>query len=316
MLADAGVDVVLNLTSHSAHAEVTAEALRAGKHVHSEKPLAGNYPDARALLDLAETNGVRLSCSPITFMGEAQETAWQVIESGAIGTVRVVYAEVNWGRIERWHPAAAPFYRVGPLVDVGVYPLTILTAMFGPARSVSAYGRVVLPDRTSASGDRFRVETPDFGVAMVELGSGPVVRLTTSFYVGQHSRQGGIEFHGDTGSLFLESWQRFDAGVHVAEFAGSYQPVTPVATPFPGTDWGRALGELADAIRDERPHRTQADHAAHVIEILDAIALSTADGRTVPVTSTFAPVARPWIRDRRAGRGAPGARRRRAPRDR
>ena len=211
VLADPDVDAVINLTSHGAHADVTAQSLQAGKHVHSEKPLAGSYAEARRLLELAEASGVRLSCSPITFMGEAQETAWRMVSSGAIGVVRIVYAEVNWGRIERWHPAPAPFYGVGPLVDVGVYPLTILTAMFGPARTVRAYGRVVLPDRTSASGEAFHVETPDFGVAVIELESGPVVRLTTSFYVGQHSKQSGIEFHGDGGSLFLESWQHFDS---------------------------------------------------------------------------------------------------------
>jgi predicted dehydrogenase len=293
LLADPHVDAVLNLTSHGAHADVTAQSLQAGKHVHSEKPLAGSYPEARRLLDLAEEHRVRLSCSPITFMGEAQETAWRLVASGAIGTVRVVYAEVNWGRIESWHPAPAPFYGVGPLVDVGVYPLTILTAMFGPARRVTAYGRVVLADRTTLTGESFHVDTPDFGVAVIELESGPVVRLTTSFYVGQHSKQAGIEFHGDAGSVHLDSWQHFDSKVEIAEFGGAYEPVTPAAPAFVGTDWGRSIAELADAIREGRPHRAGADHAAHVIEILDAIAASTAGEGTVPVMSTFAPLTPP-----------------------
>jgi predicted dehydrogenase len=293
VLADSQVDAVLNLTSHGAHADVTARALQAGKHVHSEKPMAGSYAEASRLLELADAHGVRLSCSPITYMGEAQETAWRLITEDAIGTVRVAYAEVNWGRIESWHPAPAPFYGVGPLVDVGVYPLTILTAIFGPARSVTAYGRVVLPDRTTAAGEPFHIETPDFGVAVVELESGPVVRLTTTFYVGQHSRQGGIEFHGDTGSLHLESWQHFDSRLEMADFGGSYAPVTPAVQPYHGTDWGRAVAELADAIHEGRPHRASAAHAAHVIEILDAIAASMAGAGTVPVTSTFVPPAAP-----------------------
>ena len=293
VLAEPGVDAVVNLTSHGAHAGVTARALEAGKHVHTEKPLADSYPEAQALVELAETHGVRLSCSPITFMGEAQETVWHAIVSGAIGVVRVVYAEVNWGRIERWHPRPAPFYAIGPLVDVGVYPLTILTAMFGPARSVTAYGRVVLPDRATGAGERFTVETPDFAVAAIELETGPLIRLTTSFYVGQHSKQRGIEFHGDAGSLFLESWQEFDARVEIAEFGGSYEPMPPLRPAFRGTDWGRALAELGDAVATGRPHRPAAGHAAHVVEILDAITTSMAESRTVPVTSTFVPPAPP-----------------------
>src|SRR6185503_813257 len=117
--------------------------------------MASSYDEARDLVELAEASGVRLSSSPITFMGDAQETAWRLIASGAIGTVRVAYAEVNWGRIETWHPRPEPFYRIGPLADVGVYPLTILTAMFGPARRVTAYGTILMPDRVSATGEPF-----------------------------------------------------------------------------------------------------------------------------------------------------------------
>ena len=42
--------------------------------MQSAEPLAGDYPSARTLVDLAADRGLRLSCSPITFMGEAQET--------------------------------------------------------------------------------------------------------------------------------------------------------------------------------------------------------------------------------------------------
>ena len=129
VLGDPDVDAIVNLTFPAAHAEVTTAALNAGKHVHSEKPLAWNYAAARSLVDLADDRGLRLSCSPITFLGEAQQTMWRLAESGAIGSVRVAYAEANWNRIERWHPRPEAFYGIGPFADIGVYPLTILTAM-------------------------------------------------------------------------------------------------------------------------------------------------------------------------------------------
>ena len=138
---------------------------------------------------LAADRGLRLSCSPITFMGEAQETMWRLVEAGAIGRVRVAYAEVNGGRIESWHPHPEPFYRIGPFADVGVYPLTILTAMFGPARRVTAFGTIVFPDRKTMSGEPFSPASPDFGVAVVELENGTVVRLTANFYVGHHEAE-------------------------------------------------------------------------------------------------------------------------------
>jgi predicted dehydrogenase len=292
LLADPDVDALVNLTSHGAHADVTAAALAAGKHVHSEKPLGGSYAEALSLVELAEAHGVRLSCSPITFMGEAQEEAWRLVAAGVIGTVRVAYAEVNWSRIETWHPRPEPFYRIGPLADVGVYPLTILTAMFGPARRVTAYGRAVLPDRVTLDGTAFTVGAPDFGVAVVELEDGPIVRLTTSFYVMQHSRQRGIELHGDDGSVFLSSWQEFDAALEVVQDGG---PVEAVALDgaFRGTDWGRAVAELASAVTEDRPPRASGAHAAHVVEIVDAIETAVAEERPVDVRSSFPRVAAP-----------------------
>ncbi len=286
LLSDPDVDAIVNLTSHGVHADVTSAALVAGKHVHSEKPLAGSYAEALSLVETAAAYGVRLSCSPITFMGDAQEAAWRLVAAGAIGTVRVAYAEVNWSRIETWHPRPEPFYAIGPLADVGVYPLTILTAMFGPARRVTAYGRTVLPERTTLDGDPFTVGAPDFGVAVVELEDGPVVRLTTSFYVMQHSKQRGIELHGDEGSLFLSSWQEFDATLEVVRNGG---PVEPVALDdaYRGTDWGRAVAELASAIAEDRPHRASGAHAAHVVEIVEAIETAVAEGRPVDVRSSF-----------------------------
>jgi predicted dehydrogenase len=206
-----------------------------------------------------------------------------------------VYAEVNWGRIETWHPRPAPFYAIGPMADVGVYPLTYLTAIFGPARRVTAYGQVVYPDRLTTSGEPFTVGAPDFGVALVELADGTIVRLTTSFYVAQHSKQKGIEFHGDDGSLHISSWQDFDATVELAPYGGPYEPV-PVPNAFRGVDWGRALDELATAIAEQRPHRATGAHAAHVVEILDAVETSRHESRTVELTSSFPQPARPVTR--------------------
>jgi predicted dehydrogenase len=288
VLGDPGVDAIVNLTFPAVHAEVTTAALEAGKHVHSEKPLAGNHATARTLVDLAADRGLRLSCSPITFLGEAQQTTWRLVRSGEIGRVRVAYAEVNWNRIESWHPRPEPFYRIGPFADVGVYPLTILTAMFGPARRVTAFGTVVYPDRRTMSGEQFTPEAPDFGVAVIELENGTVVRLTANFYVSRQTKQSGIELHGDTGSVYLSDWLLFDATVELARFGEPYRAV-PVANAFPGTDWGRALDDLSAAIGSGRPHRATGEHAAHIVEILDATARSITEGRAIDITSSFAP---------------------------
>lgn len=289
MLEDPAVDIVVNLTAHFAHHPVTTQALEHGKHVYSEKPLAVTTAQARGLVDLANEKGLRLACSPFTLAGEAAQTAWKLIRDGQCGKIRVAYAEVNWGRIESWHPAPGPFYEVGALFDVGVYPLTILTAIFGPAKRAQSYGKVLYPDRLTQEGEPFHIDTPDFAVTLLEMADGTVVRLTTNFYVGHHNKQTGIEFHGDKGSLYLSSWQNFDAQVEFADYDGEYMPVPFLRPPSEGTPWGRGVAELASAIQENRPHRFSGEHAAHVVEILNAATESMQDGRRVEITSTFTP---------------------------
>lgn len=289
MLADDRVDIVINLTIHTAHKAITELCLNAGKHVYSEKPLAMTAAEARSLVQLADKKGLRLGCSPFTLMGEAQQTAWKLIREGALGVVRVVYAEVNWARIETWHPEPQAFYEVGPLFDVGVYPLTILVSMFGPAKRVQSYGTVLYPRRVTKTGAPFEITTPDFAVTMVELADGTVVRLTTNFYVGTHNKQTGLEFHGDKASLHLRQWQDFDSPVEVSEFNQRYEPVELLGEPARGTPWGRGVWEMARAMQDNRPHRFTGEMAAHVVEILEAASASMKDGHPVELASTFTP---------------------------
>jgi predicted dehydrogenase len=289
VLADARVELVVNLAIHHAHHAITKACLEAGRHVYSEKPLAMTPEEADELVELARARGVRLGCSPFTFLGEAQQEAWRVLRSGRLGRVRVAYAEVNWGRIESWHPAPTAFYEVGALFDVGVYPLTILTAFFGPARRVLAYGTVLHPERVTKRGEPFRITTPDFVVALVELEGGVVVRLTTNFYVSQTAKQTGIEFHGDDGSLHLRSWQDPHAPLEFAPFGRPYEPLP--SFPDRRMEWGMGVREMAQAIREERPHRATGEQAAHVVEILAAAARSLREGAAVEVRSSFEPPA-------------------------
>ncbi len=294
LLADPAVEMVVNLTIHHAHHAITRQCLEAGKHVYSEKPLALRPEQARELVTLAEARGLRLGCSPFTWMGEAQQTAWAAIRAGKLGTVRVAYAEVNWGRIETWHPAPAPFYEVGALWDVGVYPITLLTTFFGPVRRVLAYGTVLFPDRTTKEGLPFHIETPDWVVSVLELADGTVVRLTTTFYVTPRGLQRGIEFHGDAGSLHLGSWQDFDAPVTFAPFGQPYEPL-PLLREAAPIRWGFGAEEMALALQAGNPPRASGAQAAHVVEVLAAIADSIAVGGTVAVHSTFAaPAPLPW----------------------
>jgi predicted dehydrogenase/sugar phosphate isomerase/epimerase len=292
LLADPSIEVVVNLTIQPAHVEVVTRALEAGKHVHSEKPLAPTYAEAGRLVALADARKLRLSCAPVTWLGEAQQTAWKLIRDGRLGTPRVAYANVNWGRIESWHPNPVPFYAVGPVFDVGVYPLSLLTAWFGPVARVTAGGGVVLPDRKAKDGTTFRLTTEDWTVAILEFRSGMQARLTANFYVGLPcDNLAGLEVHGDAGSL-ATTWYAATAPVRFGSFGGRYQRVWPVREPV-GTDewwvdWAAGPLELWRALRHGTAHPTTGAQAAHVVEVIELIHRSIREQRSLPVSSSFA----------------------------
>jgi predicted dehydrogenase len=297
VLADESVDAVLNLVGQTLHADITERSLEAGKHVHSEKPLALTYERARELVECAARNDRLLSASPITFLGEAQSTARKQLDEGRLGQLRVVYAEGNWGPIEAWHPEPVPFYEVGPLYDVGVYPLTLLTTFLGPVRSVVGYGKVVQPDRVTLAGDHFHVTVPEFVVALVEFES-VVARVTLTFYTPSTTKQGrALEFHGDEGSLYLGNSFQFDAPVEFARPREAYEPVPLEGEPYHGTEWGRGVVDLARAVAERRQPYSTGEQAAHVVETIEAIRTSWTEMRRVDVGSTFASPASPiWDR--------------------
>ncbi|HEX6789655.1 MAG TPA: Gfo/Idh/MocA family oxidoreductase [Gaiellaceae bacterium] len=287
LLAVESIETIVNLTVANAHVAVSRAALEAGKHVHSEKPLALTYADARELVELADRRSVRLSAAPTTLLGEAQQTAWKLVRDGALGRVRVAYAEANWGLLESWHPDPRGLYEVGPLADVGVYPLMILTALFGPVRRVQGYATTLVADRLRKDGRPFRVDAPDFCIVTVELEDGVVARLTTSFYV-PPSKQRGLELHGDDGSLYMPTWSDFDSRLELQPRGGDYAVVAPLREPHAGIDWSRALVDLADALDEGRLHRSTGEHAAHVVEVLEASRLSVEQGGSaVDVLSGF-----------------------------
>jgi predicted dehydrogenase len=177
-----------------------------------------------------------------------------------------------------------------------VYPLAILTAIFGPARSVSAYAATLMPNRVDVRGEPFTIDVPDFYVAVLELESGLVVRLTATFYV-TAGYQRGIELHGDDGMLWMPTWDVANTRVLLSTTgsADDYAEVELVRPPYQGVDWARPVADLAAAVREGRQPRASGEQAAHIVEILDAIDRSRREGGPVAVHSDFTrPAPLPW----------------------
>jgi len=293
LLADGEVEAALNITTHTEHAKVTTALLEGGKHVHSEKPLATTREDGRRIVRLGVEKGLRFGCSPSVILGEAQQTLKRVVREGLVGEVKQIYGEMNHGRIETWHPDPEAFYSfgAGPLLDVGCYPLSVITQVFGSVDWVRAMGGISLPERTIGSGSRegqtYRVTNPDHTVVLMHLACGALGRLTTSFF-NVRSAQSGIELHGVDGSIWFESAAGFNAKIRLCK-AGQreWTDVPPDREPYPGVDFAYGLRNLAEAIREGTPLTCPATAAYHVLDICLSALEASESGRTVNVASTF-----------------------------
>lgn len=216
LTSDPAVELVLNLTNPRSHLEVTRACLEAGKHVYSEKPLAMTAEEARSLADLARSRGLALCSAPCSVLGETAQTLWKAIREGAVGRVRLVYANFDDGMIA---PAQAPWtwtnelgvpwpakdeFEVGCTYEHGGYVLTWLLTFFGPVRKVTSFASCQLPDK----GIPVDGMAPDFVVGCLELGQGVVARVTCGLVAPTDKSMLVV---GDEGSLFVGN-VRNDAG--------------------------------------------------------------------------------------------------------
>lgn len=285
-LAADAPDIVVNLSSAPYHFATSVDLIARGLTVFSEKPLALEPDQAVQLVAAAKDKGVRLACAPSLWLGRAQLAAADRILSGVIGSVGLVKAEVNQGRIETWHPAPGSFYQVGPVVDAGVYPITYLTAVLGPIREVSALSSMSVPERTTLAGESFTPPRNDTWVIIASFESGTVLSLTCNFFVDSATQPRTVTFHGESGTLVLDDWFMPGAGIRHAGYGEPLSELVAADDSLP-PDWALGVADLAAAIQERRPHRNASEHAAHVVEVLDAIRRSELDNVRIHVASDF-----------------------------
>jgi predicted dehydrogenase len=275
LIADDEVDLVLNLTPPRAHYPLVSQALEAGKHVYTEKPLSASVDDARRLVEQSEQVGLRLGCAPDTFLGSAYQTGCRLISEGAIGTPLGANATMLVGGPDGWHPNAEMFYRAGggPLLDIAPYYLTAIVALLGRIDSVAGFTETPTPERTLGAGpragDTITVEVPTHTATVLRLESGALATLTVSFEA-RNQYVSGLTVYGTEGSLVLPDANGF-LGEIVLKRGNEAEQVEYETL---GAQEARGLGieDLAVALEEGRPHRASAELALHVLETAEKAA--------------------------------------------
>lgn len=329
LLADGEVGMVLNLTNPSSHFEVSLAALKAGRHVYSEKPLAMRIEDAVELVRVAGERGLALAAAPCSILSEAAQAAGRAIRSGRLGRVRLAYAEMEDSMVFRenvreWRsPSGAPWpaedeFAVGCTLEHAGYYLTWLCAFFGPATEVTAFSARLFDDK--GVGVPPQGLAGDFSVTCLRYGDGVVARLTCGLVA---PRDRSLHIVGTEGTLTVSDGWDYRSGVWLRDPEGyprsrripklgrmaarlerylpgrhwmgerlALAPSEAVTPAFPSRmDFARGPAATFAALREKRATPIPADFSLHVTEL----ALVAQDASAYPMPyrprSSFAPLA-------------------------
>lgn len=289
-LAGVTFDLLVNLTDMQEHEHLNFEAVAAGKHVWSEKPMANSLAAGQKLLDAARKKGVKIWGAPAMVMSPQFAFMAKTVESGALGRVAAAHAEYG-----HTGPGWSSFFYEkggGSLPDLAVYNLTTLTGILGPAKSITAMTSVVTPTRNIDRKGEIKVVAEDNAMVLMDHGKGVISHVQSGFnyfnphgHEGKHETRHTVNVVGSHGYLGLVGYDWEPQGVDLAtDKAPEFKRhVTDAA----GFVWQMGASLAAESLATGKELLITPEHALHVLEIIQATRESQETGKRIELTSTF-----------------------------
>jgi predicted dehydrogenase len=290
LLADPQIEIVLNLTTPQVHAALNLQALKAGKHVYTEKPFALTPEDADSVLTLARSKGLLVGCAPDTFLGAGLQTCRKLIDDGWIGTPYAASGLILMGNAYSGVPAHFhTYFQLGwdPLFDMAPYYLTAMVALLGPVGKVSgSVGQVrreitVTNMQSPRFGETVQVEAPMHAAATLVFESGVIASLQAAKESFGYLPR--FEIYGTEGILYAPDPNMFGGPICIQQPGGATTEL-PYSHGFAENSRGIGVADMAYALQSGRPHRASGELARHVLDITLGIFESSRTERHVPVT--------------------------------
>jgi predicted dehydrogenase len=294
MLAQSDLDGVLILTPMRSHGPLAMAALEAGVHVYVEKVMAVDMAQADRMVELAEQKGLALACAPSTILLAAYQHVKALIDAGEIGRICFTHALGAHGGPARWDDFTGDptwFYQpgAGPLFDLAVYPVQILTQILGPVRRVSAFSGLALPEIVATAqqvrGQTIQVEVDDTTPMLLDFGNATFATVEASFNM-LSSRLPVMQFWGSQGALTAPQFMGDEVGVwHRGDAEWELRHLPPTLYDQLGIAAG--LPHWLDCIREGRQPINHGRHGRHILDILLAAQTSAQSGRAVELSTSF-----------------------------
>ena len=303
------VDVILNLTIPQAHFEVSEKALKAGKHVYSEKPMAIKLSDAKQIIEIANQKNLYFGNAPDTFLGGGGQLSRKLIDEGSIGEILTGNFIFAFSGVQTFHPNPESWFKDGggPVIDMGPYFFTTLVNLLGPAKNVRARGTKFADTRVIETGpkinNKFSVDIPTTYMLDLEFESGSIIQGFLSFDVQNHGRN-HVELYGSKGSIIVPDPNMFGGPVFISKELGSDWNNYSVENMLLGTTniinhsgrsneapkqsnyRGIGLSEMIHAIENNKPHRCSGELSFHVLDIINTTIDAAKNNKEIEIKSS------------------------------
>ncbi len=211
------IEAVSVCTWNAAHAPCTIAALKAGKHVLCEKPMAMNAKEAQEMADTAKECGKLLMIGFVRRHGNDAKIVREFLDSDYFGELyytKATYLRRN-GNPGGWF-GNKELSGGGPLIDLGVHVIDLVRFMLGNPKPVSVYGATFQklfdrPDikatkdyRSTGASDKDICNVEDLASAMIRFDNGAVLSIEAAFSLNIKKNEGKIELFGTKGGAKMD----------------------------------------------------------------------------------------------------------------
>ena len=308
LLSKGGVDAVSIASPIGLHYQQGKMALEAGKHVHFNKTMTTTVAEATDLIETARRKGLKIVASPGEVLRPHVQQIKKLIAEGALGTLAWAICGAAFGVYHEQEAVRqgddvlsninpAWYYRKpggGPLYDMTVYSLHGLTAVLGPARRVTAMSGVRIKER-EFRGQMLPTDADDNTLMLLDFGQN-LFAMVYGTAAGRVTDGFSTSFFGTGGSIVGLSLngQPFDyPGRELAEQGGRsgnswlLPHVVGTHRELQEMHVYEDVMQLVDWIREDKPSPVTAEHARHVIDIIESAFRSAETGQAQELTTTF-----------------------------
>jgi predicted dehydrogenase len=272
---DPEIDCVYIILPVGLHAEYAIRALKAGKHVLCEKPMASTSAECEAMIAAAKAANRQLGVAYRIHFEPTNVRAKQLIDNGEIGDIRYVSADHGFNADLSWPPHVWRLQKAlaggGSMFDIGIYGLNTSLMMLGEQMPVElsatySYPRDDKRFREVEGGMEYRLRMP----------SGISVQGSSSYCWSPYLSQ--QRYLGSKGSIFMKPATTYDRNTIAVEGNG---PAHEVGAGNPLLQFQNQIDAFCLAAKANAPHKTPGEMGLRDIRLIEAMYWSADHGGEV-----------------------------------